>query len=308
MRLFFLCLTFALPTLQPASAAVDDTLLSMAPASSMLLAGIDVTRASSSRSGKYVLEQTLADEDIAKVITTTGLDVHRNVQHILLVGLGRQAVPDAQHAAILRGTFDSVQLIAAARRRGVTLTPYRSFNLLVRHDGKAASALVFPRAGVLISGDLATVETILGSHTASDNANPTLREQVNRAGPANDIWFATLLSGSFLAQQTGDALTPQLRKAEVLDRISRSSGGLRFGQSDRLTLDLIARSPFDARVLSGLLHVAGSLAHLQTGGNVGLSLTEIVLRSIEIEVEGSTVHATSAIPDEELERALTSGR
>lgn len=43
------------------------------------------------------------------------------------------------------------------------------------------------------------------------------REQVKRIGSVNDIWFATLLSGSFLGQQAGDALLPQLERCELRD-------------------------------------------------------------------------------------------
>jgi len=304
MRVLFLCLVFLLATSITGFASIDGPLLAIAPPSSTVLAGIDVGRMAASRSGKYLLEQALADQDIAKLITMTGLNVRRDVQHILLVGMGSQSAPDSQHAAIVHGTFDSARLTSAGRARGASTTRYRGVTLLVQRSRNSASVVAFPRAGLLITGDLATVQTIIAFRPASDSLNPTLREQVKRIGSANDIWFATLLSGSFLGQQAGDALVPQLRNSEVLERISRSSGGLRFDQRDELTLDLIARSSGDARFISGLLRVASSLAHLQIGGNTGFSLAETALRSMQISVEGATVHAISAMPDEQLERAL----
>jgi hypothetical protein len=171
--------------------------------------------------------------------------------------------------------------------------------------GKAAAAIAFPQQGILVMGDLATVCAVI-AHRSPSKLDPTLREQVDRIGPSNDVWFATVLSGSFLAQQLGDALPWPLRNSEALQKISRSAGGLQFGPSDKLTLDLVARSPGDARLIADVLHLGGSLAHLQIGGNAGLLLAEGVLRSMHAVSEGLKVHASSVMPDEQLERALAS--
>ena len=306
MRLFVLGLLILLPASQAAFASLDDTLLSIVPHSSTVLAGIDVRRATASRSGNYVLEQTIRDQDFAKLTTLIGLNVRRDLRQMLLVGLGPQTAPNSPRALIADGPFDPLRLIATGTSRGALMKRYSGFSILVKGTGKAVSGVAFPRAGVLILGDLATVQALLDSEPSSSGMNPTLREQVNRIGPTSDIWFATVLPGSFLAHQMGDALPPQIGSSELLDRISQSSGGLRFGQSDELRLDLSARSAGDARLISGLLHLGGSLAHLQIGGDAGVLLAQTVLSSMQIAVEGSTVYATSVMPDAQLEQLLAS--
>lgn len=157
-------------------------------------------------------------------------------------------------------------------------------------------------------GDLATVESIPASQDASVHMNPALSDEVFRIVPISDMWFATLLPGSFLGEQTGDALPPQLRDSDFLSSITQSSGGLRFGQSDQVTLKLVARSTSDARLVSGLLHVGGSLAHFAIGGSSEFSLAEKVLSSMQVTVQDTTVSVTSSMPDDQLEQALASGK
>jgi hypothetical protein len=306
MRLFLLGLWPLLLGSQSALASVDYALLSIVPPSATVIAGIDVRRAVTSRSGTYMLEQTVADQQFAGLVSATGLNVRRDVRQMLLVGTGRQSTTDSPHAVIAHGTFDPARLIAAGQLRGASIRRYRAFAILVQGTGKAVEAIAFPSAEFLVMGDLATVEAVLASGGQSGGINPVLRGQVNRIGPGNDVWFATALSGAYLVQQLGDALPEQLRTSDVLERISRSSGGLQFSQTDKLTLDLVAHSPGDARFLSGLLQLAGSLGHLQIGGNAGLALAESVLSSMQVGSQGSTVHAASAVPDAQLERALKS--
>lgn len=74
---------------------------------------------------------------------------------------------------------------------------------------------------------------------------------------------------------------------------------------NKVVLNLIARSPSDARLLSGVLRVAATIARLQFRGN-GLVLAETVLTSMQLSVEHSTVHVVSTVPDAQLERALIS--
>jgi hypothetical protein len=253
-----------------------------------------------------MLQKIIDDQGLAKLVSSIGLNVRRDLRHLLLVGLGQQPTSESQSVVIAHGTFDSARLTAAGRSGRAPVTRYAGVTVLVQGAGRTASAVAFPRPGVLVMGDLATVQTVLASEAHSANSDAVLRDEVNQIGPGNDVWFATTLSGSFLAQAAGDALPSQLRTSGVLERISRSAGGLQFGQNDKVLLNLIARSPGDARLLSRVLRVAGTLARLQFGGDAGFVLAETVLSSMQISVERSTVHTVSTVPDGQVERALTS--
>lgn len=177
-------------------------------------------------------------------------------------------------------------------------------SMIVQQNGNTASAIAFARPGVLVMGGIAKVESVLASGSDHRGIDPTLRDEVDQIGSPNDVWYATTLSGSFLSRQVGDALPSVLRNSGALDRIRRSSGGLHYGANDSVTLDLVAGSPGDARLISGVLRVAGKLAHLDLGGKPDLLLAERILSSMQVVVNGTKVNVISAVPDEQLERAL----
>lgn len=305
MRAFAILLVFVFAA-QAAFAAIDSTLTSLAPSSSTLLTGIDVQRAGASGSGNRMLERVIDDQGVAKLVSSIGLNLRRDLRHLLLVGVGQQPTSESQTVVIANGTFDPARLMSAGRLRGVSVKRFSGFVAVTQGTGVTAPAVAFPRSGVLVMGNLRMVQTVLTSRAHRGNIDAVLRDQVSQIGPENDVWFATTLSGSFLADAAGDALPSQVRTSGALERISRSAGGLQFGPSDKVVLNLVARSPTDARLLSGVLGVAATIARLQLRGNSGLVLAETVLTSMQLSVDDSTVHLVSTLPDAQLERALIS--
>jgi hypothetical protein len=94
-----------------------------------------------------------------------------------------------------------------------------------------------------------------------------------------------------------------------LQSILQSSGGMQFGDTVMVSLDLIARSPEDARSLSDLLHFAGNLAQMHAGaGNPQASFAATALNAIQVSTDGANVHATVALPEAQLEAALASNK
>ncbi len=302
-----LVLALAVLTIAAASApaAVDGKLISLAPSSSTVLAGIDVQRAAASRSGNVMLQQTIDGQGLTKLVAAVGLNVRRDLTQMLLIGTGQQLNAESRYTLLARGEYTPARLIAAAKSRGASIRRDGAVTVISVGAGKSPSAVAFVRPGVLVLGSPADVHAMLAPAAHPGDIEPALREQADRIGAQNDIWYATSLSGSFLAQEAGDALPPALRGSGVLDRISRSSGGLQFGSNDELTLGIVASSPGDARLLSDALRVASRLARLQLGGDADFVLAQSVLSSMRVTVEGLTVHAVSAVPDGQLERALT---
>lgn len=286
--------------------ATDPVLLSIAPATSKVLAGLDVGRAMNSGVGNYMLQQTINDPSVAKLSNEIGLNVRHDVRQILLAGLEPPWGPEGIYVVIADGTFDPTRLMATGQSRGASIKRFRHMSILVAANVKEPVGVAFPQPGVLVMGNLALVEAVLQSRGSTVGIDPAFREMVNRISRANDFWFATVLPGSFLIQQVGDGLPPQLRNTGALDRISESSGGLQFGQNDRITLNLTTRSMGDAQLVSGVLHLAGSFAQLQIGENDGLALARDAFSSMQVTTEGTSVHATSVMSDAQLERALAS--
>ncbi len=252
-----------------------------------------------------MLQQTIDGQGLTKLVAAVGLNVRRDLTQMLLIGTGQQLNAESRYTLLARGEYTPARLIAAAKSRGASIRRDGAVTVISVGAGKSPSAVAFVRPGVLVLGSPADVHAMLAPAAHPGDIEPALREQADRIGAQNDIWYATSLSGSFLAQEAGDALPPALRGSGVLDRISRSSGGLQFGSNDELTLGIVASSPGDARLLSDALRVASRLARLQLGGDADFVLAQSVLSSMRVTVEGLTVHAVSAVPDGQLERALT---
>ncbi len=302
---FAVCILVALHT---AVAAVDGALISIAPPSSTVLVGIDAQRAVASRSGNAILWQTIEAQGLVRLLAAVGLNAHRDIRQMLLAGTGQHSDAALQYAVLAEGNYNPVRLIAAGKLKGALVRRYGAVTVIALGTGNTASAVAFLKPGFLVMGNLVTVQNMLASETHSHlrGIDPTLRSQINRIGPGNDVWYATTLSGSFLGQQVADALPSELRHSRALEAISRSSGGLQFGSTDKISLDLVASSPGNARLLSDVLQVAGRVARLKFGSDAGLVLAANVLSSMQVSLEASTVHCISEVPDEPLERALTS--
>lgn len=306
MRLFVVGLPILLLASQAVFASVDSGLLAMAPAEATLLTGVDVTRTANSHLGAYMLRQMHSDQDFDKFIALTGFDPRRDLQQILFVGLGRQTGSDSRFAVLARGSFDPARLTGAAQAKGAVLTHYHGMPVLVQNSGKRAVGIAFPQADIVVVGDLETVHRVIAPE-GSTGLDPKLTEQVNRIGSGNDVWFATLLSGSFLGQQLGGA-APELQGAQALQSILESSGGLQFGDALTVSLDVIARSPEDARSLSDLLHFAGNLLQMHSSSTAGSLLARSAVGTMQVTTDGSNLHASAALPEAQVEQAIMAGK
>jgi hypothetical protein len=95
-----------------------------------------------------------------------------------------------------------------------------------------------------------------------------------------------------------------LQGSEALQSILESSGGVQFGETVTLSLDLTARSPEDARSVSDLLHFAGNLAQMHSGGDARASFAASALNTMQVTTDGPLVQATVAVPESQLEQIL----
>lgn len=286
---------------QCAFAAVDATLLSFAPPSATVLTGIDVRRAENSAAGREMLRQVLSDQRLARLRGLSGLDLQREAREILLIEVGQQPGGELPYAVLARGAFTSAHVASAQRNRALV---HNSQGVSVTVAPGSRDAFAFPRSSIAVIGDVAAVDAIVGHHPGID---VTLRDEAERIGAANDVWYATILSGAFLTQEVGDSLPSQIRNSDTLQHISRSYGGLQFGGTDRMTIELIAGSSSDARSMSYILRIAAGLAQLQLGGSPGFILAETILRSMQVDVDGSNLGITSSVDDQQIARALAAG-
>src|ERR1700761_1240408 len=110
----------------PAHAAVDQTMLGLVPAETVLLTGIDASTARNSDFGQYLLSRVNSEDQNFQAFTqATGFDPRRDLQSVMFAGFGpRQTHGHSKFAILARGFFDTDRITAAALAKGSVSQDY----------------------------------------------------------------------------------------------------------------------------------------------------------------------------------------
>ncbi len=177
-------------------ASVDQGLLALVPAETVVLTGVDVASAKNSDFGQFLLSRmNTVNSDALSFMQQSGFDPRRDVQNFLFAGFGpRQTQGRSKFAVLARGTFDQNAIASAAQAKtAITPQQYAGLTLYVNNSRKIPTAFAFPDTGIAVMGDLATVQEIV-DHLASPSVlDPGLVQRVSNIGSKNDVWFASLL-------------------------------------------------------------------------------------------------------------------
>ena len=303
---FLFCALFTAAT---AFASVQSDLMALAPAGTTLLTGIDVTRTVSSPFGLYMLNQMRGDDRrLQEFIAATGFDPTRDLQQMLVAGVAGKSGPNSRFAILAQGIFDEARIHSTVVAKGGTVSTINGTQTLLiqKRHGDGTVALAFPRPGLAVLADPQTMEEVLSSNR-SQTLDAQLIDQVNHVGAENDIWFATLMSGSFLGRELGNAAPGDVANGGALKSILRSSGGMQFGNTVAMSLDLFTRSPDDARSVTDLLRFVSNFVQMQQN-NPRASAAALALSGMQVQTEGSTVHAFLNMNEQQLEQFVQAGK
>ena len=288
----------------PLYASVDSALLALVPSGSKVLASIDVDRARNSEFGQYALRQVdNGDQGFQSFIQTTGFDPRRDIQQFVFATPNPGARgADARFAILLRGTFDQGRLEKAAQSKGATVRTLGGVNIFTdrSHDGHTGFA--FPEVGVAILADVHTLEEVIANRGNSSTLDPEMLELVSRAGTNNDMWFVSLVPGSFLANHMPSEARSTSAGPQALQAVLRSSGGVQFGTDVRVFFDADTRSPQDAASLADVIRFVASTIQMQRTKDPRATLLAPALDSISLSSSGSSVHVSVSIPERTLEQ------
>jgi len=291
----------------PAFATVDTGLLALVPSRAKIISGVDVNRSRSSPFGQYILSKINAENPGFQEMTQeTGFDPRRDVQDLLFVGTGLPAEGnDARFCVLVRGNFDPTRIKKSLMSKGATIQPYQGVEVLLdtsSHGGNTgAKAFAFADVDVAIMGDLASVQQVIANRANPGALDPVLQPLVSSAGASHDAWFASLGSGSFLAdnfrREAGQRVSP-----EAMQSILQSSGGISFGDVVQLSLDAVTRSAKDATSLVDVLRFGASMLQMQGQEGPGAGLLSSSLDNMTLKADGSNVHIGVSIPESSLEQ------
>lgn len=285
-------------------AAVNEQLLALVPPDTKLIGSIDVTNAQSSTFGRYLLNRMPQnDENFDRFIRETGFDPRQDLQHILFTSSGAQG----QFAILAQGVFNPERITALSKTKGAVVRKYHGLNVIVSNAAaKNSTGLAFPLADVAIMGDLATVQAVLDHSNVPSALDPTLTTRISAIGEKNDTWFASLVGvgpfASHLGSEDAQGDSQADSQAKVLQAITGTSGGIRFGDAIEVSGSAFTRSPQDAASLADVVRLGTSLLQMQRQKDPGSAILAGALDRMKLNPEGSQLHMSVSLTEKEAEQ------
>ena len=307
--LFLLLPLLAMPL--DLSASIDEGLLALVPADTVVLSGVDATSTKNAQFGQYLLGRMSTDNrDFERSMEEIGFDPRRDLQNFVVAGFGpRQTQGRSKFVILARGTFDQSQIGSAALKRGNAAAPqlYGGLTLYVNKGRQLTTAFAFPDTGVAIMGDLASVQEIIDHRSSPSVLDPGLRQRVDQVGSKNDMWFASIVSGAAFGGAPIAIAGQQLNTSQALQSILESCGGILFGNVVNMSLDATTRSPQDAASLSNVIRFLGNMLQSQSSSDPQAAALANAIDGMNLQTQGNDVQVSLTLTEPELERLAQAG-
>ena len=219
-------------------------------------------------------------------------------------------VPSRFDSVVLaRGTFDSQMIRSTILSHQGTIQNFNGVDLYVsaKHE-QHPSAFALAESDIAVFGDLAGVQQVIANRSTATSLDGNLQALINNVSASNDAWFASILPGSYLGHQLGQATSHQAQpQAQALQSVRQASGGVQFGDPVQVTFDAVARSPQDATSLVDVVRFMTSFMQMQRQNAPQASALAAAFDNMQLSASGSTFHASIAIPEKSLEQLASAG-
>ncbi len=294
--------------------AADPQLMNLVMPNAQVLVGVNVTNASISPFGQYVLNHIGSDDaGLQSFISVTGFDPRRDVSEILIAS--DAAAPGKPSGLVLaKGTFN-VDKLTAGLPQGThqTVASYGGATLITSSEPNQAYAVGFLGSSVAIAGDIALVKAAIDRSGAVNSVSPQLATRAQALSSTQDAWSVSLASiGSLVPALGDDALKgPAAMTFQLVRNIQASSGGVKFGDNVVITGQAVADTPQNATALADIFRMLSSLASMSAGGGTtgqnpqAAGLAQL-LGKVQITTDGSAVNLAASIPETDIESLLKS--
>ena len=299
-----------------AAAAVDPALLQLAPPETRGLAGFNVRQVKASPFGQFVLTQAgAANKDFESFIATTGFDPRYNLDEILISTNADPGAPATRGLLVARGTFTPSKIVELARSAGAEIAVYNGVEIITpKNTGVTAGegafmagpSLAFFDSSLAVAGDDASVRGAIDRRQGGRGPSADLTAKAGEVSGTYDFWFVSLLP---VPQAGGPEKAPakdpgEAIKSELLKVVESASGGIKFGDTVRLAVELLTHSEQDAANLASVLKFVSGIAAFQQGKQGLPPGLEAILKSLDLKAQGKAVQISLAVPEQELERLI----
>lgn len=296
-------LIFALIAAVPAVA--ESQLLPLIGPEAKVVGGINVDRTAASLFGQFLLSQIQEDDaDFRKFIEATGFDPRRDLREVVFASASG---PTGQHQpglVLARGTFNGPQIFAVAKTDGSTVSRYKGVDLL-KAKGPASYVAILD-GSIAIAGDEALVKGAIDRRNSSTSLDAKFAAKVNEVSARYDAWIVSSAPVSQFAGAAPDRNMGGAMRSDAMQAIEQTSGGVRFGNVVEIAGEAVTRSAKDAQALVDVVRFLSGMAQMNREKNPQFGNFALLLDSIQVKADASTVHFSASIPETELEQMLKS--
>ena len=280
--------------------AAEAPLINLVPAEAQAIGGVNVARTLASPLGQYILNQMKQDDPrFRQMVEETGFDPRRDLRDVVFASTSTSGAPGRNNGLVLaRGVFNGPQILAAAQKKGGTLTSYRGVQMLMDPKGQVGVAIA--DGSLVFAGEERLVKAAIDLRAS----NPTATALARKAADFDSRYDAWIVAnGAVLPQPSVRPNSPMAPPAAALSAIQESSAGIEFGSVVRITGEAVTRSDKDAQALVDVVRFVMSMAQLNRE-KPEMQRFEALMNSVNVTAQANTVKFTAAIPQADLEQIM----
>ena len=293
--------------------AADPTLLNLVMPDAKVLAGVNVTTASISPLGQFLISKIgLNGQDPQKLIAATGFNPLQDVTEILAATAAHPANPSG--LVLASGNFPVDKLsMALSGNANVSITKTGTVTLITATNAKekVPHAAAFIGTTIALAGDLPSVQAALDRIANPASIDPALAVQVKQLSGAEDEWLVSSASIASLlpASVTAGAKGPALQVLPLLNSIQSFDGGVKFGTNVAISGEVVASSAQNAAALQAVVKLGLALASSYQGANNPQAQELLqLLQTLQVTVSGQAVDLALSVPEAQLEALVNAAQ
>lgn len=296
--------------IQSVALAADPGLLRLVMPDAKVIAGVQVEQTKNSVFGQYVLSHMQVDDhSLSRFIQETGFDPRRDVGEIVIASNWTSANPQSRWLVLAKGSFDVAKIAQVAAGSGAAVSTYQGLSLYTfpgKGTPQADNAIVFLDGGRAAVGDTASVKAAIDREKSAAAASGELITKVGLVSTNNDFWFVTLVPLSEFSGTVPDPNVSGAMRNNMLTAINQASGGIRFGDTVKLSAEAITRSDKDAQALVDVVKFVVGMLQMNRQNNATAGQVANLLDTLDCKTAGNVMTLSLAIPEQQLEQMIDS--
>jgi hypothetical protein len=288
--------------------AADSQLLNLVMPDAQVMAGLNVTTATRSTFGQFLLRQIAARSgaQFDKLSAATGFDPRRDLTEVLAASPGNAGQKTG--LVLAKGNFnvsqltDAIEKDAAAKNgQGPQVTSYNGATLI---SGKDNGAVAFLGTTIAIAGDLNSVKAAIDRSARTNSLSSALSDKV-KALSGQDAWaFSLEPISAFAPKAPAGATGPGLQAAQILNKIQAANGGVKFGSLIMLSAQATATDAASANALGDVVRMLAGLLTMNAPKDAPASQ---ILQSLQVSTADAVLNVSLSVSESDAEQLLKMG-